>query len=117
MNEREYKRLKLEIEEEYRENLRALEMVWKRAGKTGSSKARVPRDNSLAHAVRGALHMMPEDGFTLRSIEEAIVANGLGDGDVRRTSISVVLKRMADAGEIVVIEKGSGKRATKYAKP
>lgn len=116
MHQREYLRIKKQIEAEYLEKLRALDLVWALAGKDGIEKKNGQfRDSTLANAVRLTVERM-DKSFTLRDVVGVCQAE-VGNGPVvRLASISGILKRMADRGAIKVVELGSGRRPTTYSK-
>lgn len=116
MHQREYDRLKKRIEAEYREKLGALDLVWKMAGNSGSTKVRAtPLESSLVDSVRRALDQIT-GSFTIKTVSEGCAAI-LPDGKwFAGTSVSVILKRMADDGQLTIIERGRGRKATIYEK-
>jgi hypothetical protein len=116
MHEREYKKLRKQIEEEYQDNLRALDLVWKRAGKNGVSKRPTVDDSTLAALVRSAVERT-SGPFTIRDILGSCNERGPRDAEIRGSSVSAILKRMADHGTIGIVEVGSGRRPTSYKKP
>jgi hypothetical protein len=117
MHQREYDRLKKQIEGEYRDKLRALDLVWKMAGKNSSAKPKGdPKEGSLASFVRQAVERIG-GRFTLRDVVAGCEADSSTDVEIRLPSVSGILKRMADQGAIKVVEQGSGRRPTIYTKP
>ena len=118
MNEREYNRLKSEIEADYRKKLDALDLVWKMSGgvsKNGSrgSNAIIPK-GSLLKTVRDILpHLQGE--FSLHDVEDRIrnVNPGLA-ATLKRPSLSSALKRLESDHIISISTRGTGKRASKY---
>ena len=117
MKEREYRKLRAKIECEYRENLQALDLVFKMSGGDAAEVgAATPLPmGELAKAVRGAVDAQGSE-FTVRNIEDAILeSNPDYRGSINRTSISSALKRLVN-DVIVVKQLGRGKRATRYEK-
>lgn len=115
MHEREYNRLRKQIESEYRDKLRALEIVWKMAGKNGVvPRKAVVDDGSLAGMVRTAVDRT-EGTFSMRDI--LAYCREEGDATIRQSSVSAILKRMADQRLVSIVEAGSGRRPTSYRKP
>lgn len=64
-------------------------------------------------AVRNAIRHM-DSNYTLNQIDAWLRHNGY---KIERDTISFVLSRFAKAGEIEILEKGAGKRATLFAAP
>jgi hypothetical protein len=117
MHEREYKRLKKQIEGEYRDKLRALDLVWKMAAKNGSTKPKAETiDSTLANVVRNAVERTSKT-FTLRDVVSVCRSEMPNGEQLRLPSVSGILKRMADQGVIIVVEVGKGRRPTTYTKP
>ena len=115
MKEREYLRLKAQIENEYREKRDALELIWKMSKDSASIRTNVknPKRGAVHEAVCKAIpHYSGE--FTVHDIEDRVKAdNSLGLASVKRASIASVLNRLV--GErIEVASQGSGKRPGRY---
>jgi hypothetical protein len=126
MNYREYQRLKTDAENEYRRKLEAIETVWKLSGGlTPKGFAAVADSNgtslnkgSLQEAIRKAYKGLYGD-FTHRDVYNQIATFDAAFAEKikeKLASLSGGLKRMADDGELVLVEPGSGKRASKYRK-
>lgn len=113
MNDREYDRLKKQIEEEYRANLDALERIWRMSKKQNSAAAASNgKRGSLLVAARQAITQR-HGTFNLRDIEEAIKRNN-PDLTIRRPSLSSTLLRLVEDGEVEVVERGIGRKASTY---
>jgi len=111
MHEREYKRIRSTIEADYRKKLDALELIYSMAAKNGAPSSATPVKGELAQAVLEALqHQVAE--FSPRDIE-AVVTTTHPELLAKRASISNTLKRL-EGREIELIQKGSGKRPSKY---
>ncbi len=111
MNDREYDRLKKQIEAEYRTSLDALERIWKLSRKQDASAASNGRGDLLA-AVRQAVS--EKHGiFNLREIEEAMKRRNSGM-TIRRASLSSTLMRLVEDGDLEVVEKGKGRMPSTY---
>lgn len=128
MNERDYIRLKKQINERYQRDLEALERVWQMAQESNglvsisssnrsySSGDNVMRNEGLTEAIRSALRTF-DDPFTVH-----IVINRVSElfpdlaESVRQkpASVSSALKRLEKFREIEVIRVGSGKRPSEY---
>lgn len=117
MNEREYNRMKSEIEAEYRRKLDALDLVWKmsNANRNGTQVANpLIGKGQLLKAVRQALPSIRGD-FTLHDIENRIrVDNPTLAATLKRPSLSSALKRLVKDGVIALVSVGAGKRPSKY---
>lgn len=114
MKEREYKRLRLSIEADYKHKIAALELVYSMSNESGlpSGKSSTSK-GALADAVGKAVSGMTAT-FNVRQVEEAIrVINPALSNTVKRASISNTLKRLEGA-ELELVERGRGKRATIY---
>jgi hypothetical protein len=118
MNVREYTRLKLEAEAEYRRKLEAIETVWKLSGGANQGTATHGTSSlskgSLHQAVKNAIQFLSGD-FSLHDVEKRIQESDPAlAARVKRPSLSSALKRLADDKEIVLVTTGSGKRASTY---
>lgn len=117
MHEREYNRLRREIEAEYRKKLDALEMVW---GMSNASRRSGNETNRTTHARKGALlnivrSVLPEmqGEFSQRDVLDKVREKN-AELDVKRASLSSTLRRLADDKEIDLLELGAGKRPSRY---
>lgn len=119
MKEREYRKLRNEIEAEYHKKIEALDLVWKMScGETAANGAagQVFGKGTLLKAVRQALEGLRGD-FVLKDVVERIrVNNSSFAATLKRASLSSTLKRLAKSHEIEVVEPGKGKRASTYRK-
>jgi hypothetical protein len=120
MNEREYNRLKSEIEAEYRRKLDALELVWKMSNSSRNGTQAIQAVNGvvgkgrLLKAVRHSLTELRGD-FTLHEVENQIrLVNPTLAATIKRPSLSSALKRLAKEGVIIVVSVGAGKKPSKY---
>lgn len=118
MKEREYRKLRSEIEAEYHKKIEALDLVFKMSsnGVAGNgTSGQVFGKGTLLKAVRQALEGLRVD-FTLKDVEERIRANNPSfAATIKRASLSSTLKRLVGQ-EIEVVELGKGKRASTYRK-
>ena len=119
MTEREFKRLKSQIEKDYHERLRALQIVYdmsKKMNAEGAEDDEATGRGPLTAAVRAVLPEMEGD-FTLQDVEgllrrlQPAAATGL-----KSASLSSVLTRLADKEELKVITPGKGRTPTVYRK-
>jgi len=116
VNEREYRRLLQQVEDEYRRKKDALEIVWKMTQTTSNGhsvgEARMKR-GTIEGLVRDVLaHMRGE--FSPREVIERINQMPNVPAELDRSSVSSALKRLADDGVLEVTEVGKGKRASRY---
>jgi CRP-like cAMP-binding protein len=127
LNQRDYERLRKQIEDRYRRDIEALERVWEMAaagsnGQKEPTNGRAPsgtqnhRIEGLTDAIRKVLITI--DGtFTLRDImarlsaTDSIIGESIKD---KPASVSSALKRLESEGEISVVRKGTGKRPSEY---
>lgn len=115
MHEREYKRLRKSIEDDYRKKLDALELIWGMAGaanQNGKESRIRGRSAILKQAIMDVLPGV-SGSFNQRDIE-AKIAQLHPEISAKRASLSTALKRIAEAGIIEIEQKGKGKRATIY---
>jgi len=123
MNQREYERLKADALSEYKRKLDAIEMVWRMSGganQTGASSNSFLESSVgkgfLSQAIRNALKLLPGE-FNIRDVEKQILAIDQALASrIKRASLSSALKRLEEEKEIVLVEKGKGKRASRYRK-
>jgi hypothetical protein len=116
MREPEYRRLKKKIEDEYRDKLKALDMVYRMAAPSNShdngNDARQSK-GVVRQAVLKSLQSISGD-FSAREVENQIKIDD-PTATYNRASISSTLKRMENHS-IVVVLQGKGKRPTSYRK-
>jgi hypothetical protein len=118
MKENEYLKLKRQIQAEYQKKLDALEMVWKMAKeetkKEWAGKGKADGHGELLKAVQDSIAAFTGD-FNVRDVEEKMKEMHPSIASrTKRSSISTVLKRLADNHDIAQIEKGTGRAASKY---
>jgi len=113
MNEREYDRLRNEIEAEYHKKIEALELIWRMSNKAPTGLMTNGR-GALLGAVRDAVNQLYAT-FTIRDVEKVIKQqNAVVGSHVRRASLSNTLKRLVEDGLLELVEKGQGKRPSSY---
>lgn len=135
MRQKEYLRLKAKIEADYRQNLDALNRIWKMAEEkqTSSTPASAPDSilgellgetgtlasepkpptypaTGLAQHVRAFIEKTTAP-FTIIDVEHSVIPFIPG---VRRVSIATALKRLHTAGKISIESQGSGRRPSVY---
>ncbi len=114
MNEREYFKLKQQIQAEYAEKLRALDLIWKMSQQATHRNGGAVgiRRGQLLKSVRDVLALMPSE-FSVGDIANLLRERN-PDLQPKRSSLSTLLKRLAKAGELGVVQVGRGKRGTTY---
>ncbi len=136
MNRAEYERLKRKADEDYRQNLAAIERVWnisQRLGEGESSPTRgaivASKSNeeqvsepfggngrigkgSLREAIRITIAALAES-FTLPQIERTLKTKH-PNWEIKRASVHTTLIRLVEEGEIEVVTQGSGRRPSEY---
>jgi hypothetical protein len=127
MREKDYNKLRREIQEKCRQDIEALDRVWAMisgtspglvssdfAGNGAGSAA--PRIEGLADAIREVLPAMPET-FTIRDVIDAI---GRGNPELgasvreKPTSVSSALKRFEREKKITLTRVGVDKKPSEY---
>jgi hypothetical protein len=113
MTDREYARLRAQIEQRYRDDIAALDRVREIAVKDVPQErgGRISK-GAVLEAVREATAAVKQS-FTLRDVEFWLRANKPALARVSRTTISGALRRLTGR-EVEEQEKGSGKRPTTY---
>lgn len=137
MKEKDYLRLKAKIEADYRKNLEALERIWSMVRGVPPAGHTTPEPSTYSTTAETESHpatMEPSpaietraaqglakcvrdfvstksDAFTIIDVEKDVISHIPG---VRRVSISTALKRLERRGGIIIVEKGSGRRPSRY---
>jgi hypothetical protein len=112
MREREYLRLKRQIEAEYRQKLEALELVWKMSGKVAGRPERIPRV-ALQQLVRAFLDEAHDGEFTVDEVFKYVRLQTPGVV-LNRASLSGVLQRFVRNGELELVSRGKGSKPSRY---
>ena len=121
MTYEEYLKLKKDIELEYRRNLDALELTWKRyksiSGQTRESNdPDSPSSEKLSTAVRIVVNGINQN-FSVDDIERGLKDHGLFEGkQIKRLALTNTLHRLARREELEVIKKGKGRLPGIYRK-
>jgi len=123
MNEAEFLELKKKLTDEFNRNLDALRRVWRiehpsqpppsSPDDSALPKARLPRGD-VTNAVLQALSDARGD-FTWRDVRSWL-ADRQPDLAANRTTVSQILKKLAQSAVIVEVEVGRGKRPSRYVK-
>jgi hypothetical protein len=112
MREREYLRLKRQIEAEYRQKMEALELVWKMSGKVAGRPERIPRV-ALQQLVRAFLDEAHDGEFTVDEVFKYVRLQTPGVV-LNRASLSGVLQRFVRNGELELVSRGKGSKPSRY---
>ncbi|PYS39697.1 MAG: hypothetical protein DMG14_13200 [Acidobacteria bacterium] len=112
MKEREYLRLKRQIENEYRQKIEALELIWKMAGKSPGRPERLPR-LAVQQLVRAFLDQSRDDDFSLDEVFKYLRQTAPNVA-VNRGSLSRVLQRLVLNGELELVSRGRGNKPSRY---
>ena len=112
MREREYLRLKRQIEVEYRQKLEALELVWKMSGKVGGRPERLARV-ALQQFVRAFFAEAYDDEFTVDDVFRYVRQQTPGVV-LNRASLSGILQRFVRNGELELVSRGKGSKPSRY---
>lgn len=145
MDQSEYLRLWLECRTQYRKNTAALARVWRLAHPNADLPVAAPSTGAAVESGQSGNNALPRPPtnpppanrppapagkittaaevalakvsgvFTWRDIGQHIQADH-PKMPARRTTISQFLEKRAARGELVVVEKGGGRRPTKYQK-
>jgi len=121
MNEREYERLRRQIEDEYQHKATALATVWGLANPgeplpkwppvkaDETPESRTPRGQASAAIVSAVGRLGPE--FTSSDVAKLLEESA---PSTPRSTISHTLKRMVEDGRLVCLEAGEGKRPGRF---
>ena len=112
MREREYLRLKRQIEAEYRQKLEALELVWKMSGKVAGRPERIARV-ALQQFVRAFSAEAYDDEFTVDDVFRYVRQQTPGVV-LNRASLSGILQRFVRNGELELVSRGKGSKPSRY---
>lgn len=122
MDYKQYKQIKQDIENEYKKNLEALEIVWKRAQGMGSGAVHSSTENGgsdvgTSDAVRSVISGLGEIEFDVDAVVEALNAHSMFQSQkIKRLSINNTLHRLMRRGELEVVKKGQGRMSSIYKK-
>jgi len=112
MREREYLRLKRQIEAEYRQKLEALELVWKMSGKVAGRPERIARV-ALQQFVRAFVAEAHDAEFTVDDVFRYVRQQTPGV-TLNRASLSGILQRFVRNGELELVSRGKGSKPSRY---
>lgn len=114
MKDREHDRLRKQIEDDYREKLAALDLIWKMSKEQDAPQRKNGRRGSLLEAVRQAVSEK-SGPFNLRDVEDSIRKQH-AEMTAQRASISSALLTLVSDGELEITEQGRGRRPSIYRK-
>jgi hypothetical protein len=117
VNEREYRRLRQQIEDDAKRKIDALDMVWQMVqgasnGHSARSDAPIKR-GTIDNLIRRVIPLI-EGTFTPRTVMALLQQQPHTGVDLNRSSVSSALKRLADENVITLVEGGKGKRPSIY---
>lgn len=112
MKEKEYLRLKHQIEAEYRQKIEALDLVWKMASKSTGRPEKLPRA-AVQQLVRAFLDEWKDDDFSLDEVFKYVRQN-TPNVIVNRGSLSRALQRLMLNGELEMVSRGKGNKPSRY---
>lgn len=113
MDYAQYKKLKEDIEKEYRKNLEALERIWnlsKEMSSNGTGERVIlsdPSNTDFTKAVRTVIEGLSSE-FTVDEIVQGL-RDVFGEKEIKRIQITNTLHRLCRKGEYVIIHKGKGR--------
>ena len=112
MKEREYLRLKRQIDAEYQEKMRALELVWRMSGKPAPRPEWLPR-TAVQQMVQAFLNQWRDNEFSLDEVFK-YVRQESPNILVNRSSLSKALRRFVQDGELEITFQGKGNKPSRY---
>jgi hypothetical protein len=113
MREREYLRLKRQIEVEYRQKLEALELVWKMSGKVVAGRPERIARVALQQFLRAFLAEAHDAEFTVDEVFRYVRQQTPGV-TLNRASLSGILQRFVRNGELELVSRGKGSKPSRY---
>ena len=119
MKEPEYLRLKAKIEKEFKYKLDALETVWKMASTNGhlpdsNRPKRRRRTGGLNSAIKPLLPALKTVGTFSQPKVLEMLRSAQPELEVTAAAVSSALRRLAEDGDINLVEQGAGQRASTY---
>ncbi|HBB88145.1 MAG TPA: hypothetical protein DC047_11060 [Blastocatellia bacterium] len=116
MNQKDYERVKRQIEDRYRADLDALERIRELTNGSFSQAESSANPEGLPDKVKQAVSDVDEAVFTKRTLTNHLRKSDPTIPQSIQNAVGGILKRMKDAGEIREVRVGKGKRATEYGK-
>lgn len=121
MTRQEYNQLRDQIEQDYQEKLRALDLVWTisqtAASHNGHSRPQTPKaleaEKALETAVREAIADLPY--FSIAEIDREI-RKANPQMPLKRALLQALIRRLVARGEVVFVEGRRGKPTAIYAR-
>jgi hypothetical protein len=112
MKEREYLRLKRQIEAEYRQKMEALDLVWRMAGKPEQRAGRLPR-TAIQQLARTFVNEWRDGDFSVDEVFNYL-RNQAPSAVLNRSSLSKALRRLVLNGELEITSPGKGSKPSRY---
>jgi hypothetical protein len=112
MKEREYLRLKRQIEAEYQEKMKALDLVWRMAGKPEQRPGRLPR-TAIQQLVRTFVNEWHEGDFSVDEVTNYLRQQS-PTAVVSRSSLSKALRRFVLNRQLEITSQGKGRKPRRY---
>ncbi len=117
MNQKDYDRLKRQIEDRYRADLEALERIRELSNGSAPVSDASANPEGLPDKVKQAVQEMGDEAvFTKRTLTNHLRKSDPTIPQSIQSAVGGILKRMKEAGEIRLVRVGKGKRATEYAR-
>lgn len=111
MDLKEYMRLKKQIEDKSKQELDALEMLWRAYGSKDSGSSDSQKKPVLAESIREVIKAIGGQ-FSVNEVANGL--KNLGHHDIETTQLSNALNRLARRNEIIAVEKGKGRTPSVY---
>lgn len=122
MTEKDYLKLRKQIDERYRADVDALNRIWGLSNKVTPPSANETKDPKVqirGHLVQTIREIIPSipGKFTVHEIERRLIER-VPEISIKRTSLSQVLKRLLEDEKIInLVEAGVGRAPSVYISP
>ncbi|MBK8232384.1 MAG: hypothetical protein IPK72_17835 [Candidatus Eisenbacteria bacterium] len=114
--ELDYHRAAKQLEDEYRRNIEALDRVMALTSTNRGADGRPPvRWGRLFRTIEQEVGRL-EKPFVVQDVIDTLALAGVPADQLKLGSISSALRRLEAKGSILIIERGEGRRATRYAR-
>lgn len=122
MDYEEYKKLRKQIQEEYEQELAALDKVWRRFQSLNSPSRKqtvitngdAPPKSPIARSIRSAIKDFKGE-FSADDVQQSLIDHGfIPAGEINRLAITNALHRLYRRGEIAVVKRGQGRNGSIY---
>jgi hypothetical protein len=119
MRESEYLRLKAQIEKEFKYKLEALDTIYKMSSTNGhhpdsNKPKRRRRNGGLNSTIKPLLPELKQIGFFGQPKVLEMLRTAQPELEVTAAAVSSALRRLAEDGDIDLVEQGAGQRASTY---